>query len=402
MTVLGLRGSGSFSSDERPKNWREMILYLNPNGEAPLTALLALCKSEGTDDPEYNWWEKRLPTQRLKASAGFVATDTTLTFDADARNCVAGTILIHEDSGELVRVTSDPTSDTELLVERSWGDVAAATIDDDDYFTIIGNVNEEGALPPSAKSNAPTKVYNYTEIFRTSLYLTRTGRKTRLRWDNTGPYREAKREALSTHSIEMEKAFIWGNKVETTGARGMPLRMTAGILAHLSTNIGDQSSGNAGVNFGTASSGVGDIDENTLDLMLEAVFRYGKNERLVLCGSTFTRVVTTLGKRNGFIQLSPTSESYGMKIIEYLTPYGNLYMKMHPLFNQHPVWRKNALILDTDNLVNRPLDDTMFIKNRQENGEDAAKDEYLSEIGLEVHFEETHAYIQGVTGAILS
>lgn len=54
--VLGLRGSGSFSADERPKNWREMLLYLFPNGEAPLTAVLSLLKSEGTDDPEFNYW----------------------------------------------------------------------------------------------------------------------------------------------------------------------------------------------------------------------------------------------------------------------------------------------------------------------------------------------------------
>jgi hypothetical protein len=51
-----------------------------------------------------------------------------------------------------------------------------------------------------------------------------------------------------------------------------------------------------------------------------------------------------------------------------------------------------------DNLVSRPIDDTMFIKNRQQPGEDAAKDEFLTETGLEVHFEKTHAYLQGITG----
>lgn len=52
--VLGLRGTGDFSTDERPKNWRETLLYLFPNGDAPLTALLAKMKSEATDDPEFN------------------------------------------------------------------------------------------------------------------------------------------------------------------------------------------------------------------------------------------------------------------------------------------------------------------------------------------------------------
>lgn len=399
--ILGLRGSGNFTSDERPKNWREMLLYLFPNGQAPLTAFLGLLKSEGTDDPEFNWWEKRLPNQRQKVNGALGAADTTWTVDSGAKDCVFGTIILVESTGELVRVSSDPTSDTELEVERSWGAVAGTSIADNAFLTIVGNVNEEGALPPTSKSYSPTKNNNYDEIFRTSLYLTRTGRKTSLRWDRKGPYREAKREALSLHSIEMEKAYIWGEPVETTGPKGLPMRMTGGVLNFLSTNTGDQSAGDAGVNFGTYASGVGLLDEDTLDKMLESVFRFGANEKLVLCGSTFMRALTTLGKRNGFLEMTPKDTTYGMKIVEYTCPFGSLYLKLHPLFNQHPVWRQNALILDTDNLISRPFDDTMFVKNRQSPGEDAVKDEYLTENGLEVHLEETHAYIQGVTGALV-
>ena len=39
MAVAGLRGTGDWATDERPKNFREMILWRNPNGMAPLTAL---------------------------------------------------------------------------------------------------------------------------------------------------------------------------------------------------------------------------------------------------------------------------------------------------------------------------------------------------------------------------
>src|SRR5690348_18263722 len=40
-TVLGLRGTGSWSSDERPKNYRELILLLFPNSPLSLTALMS-------------------------------------------------------------------------------------------------------------------------------------------------------------------------------------------------------------------------------------------------------------------------------------------------------------------------------------------------------------------------
>jgi hypothetical protein len=395
---LGLRGSGDFTTDERPTNWREMILYLNPNGEAPLTGLLSLLASEGTDDPQFNWWEKELPTQRMALGAVGNPGDTTLTLASGAKDTVAGTILLHEVSGELLRVTTTPTTDTSIAVERSWGGVAAATLASGSFLTVVANVNEEGALPPTAKAYSPVKKFNYDEIFRMSLYMTRTARKTKLRWDNKGPYREAKREALSLHSIEMEKGHIFGEPVESVGPNGKPMRMTGGILSFLVTNIGNQTAGPAGVNFGTAAAGLGNITEEQLDDILEAVFRWGKNEKLMLCGSAVTKAITTLGKRNGFLQMLPTSTTYGMKIIEYTTPSGTLYLKTHPLFNQHPVWRQNGLVLDVDNLVSRPIDDTMFIKNRQQPGEDAAKDEFLTETGLEVHFEKTHAYLQGITG----
>ena len=49
--VAGLRGTGDWGTDERPKNFRELILWRDPNGEAPLTALMAKMRKESTDDP---------------------------------------------------------------------------------------------------------------------------------------------------------------------------------------------------------------------------------------------------------------------------------------------------------------------------------------------------------------
>ena len=40
----GLRGTGDWGTDERPKNFRELILWANPNCRAPLFALMARMK----------------------------------------------------------------------------------------------------------------------------------------------------------------------------------------------------------------------------------------------------------------------------------------------------------------------------------------------------------------------
>ena len=46
MAFLGMRGTGDWVTDQRPKSWREVILQQYPNGSAPLTAILRKMSSE--------------------------------------------------------------------------------------------------------------------------------------------------------------------------------------------------------------------------------------------------------------------------------------------------------------------------------------------------------------------
>src|SRR5262245_17239566 len=64
MAFMGMRGTGDWVTDERPKNWRQGILLLYPNGMAPLTGMLSKMAEEITTDPEFNWWTKNLAMQK--------------------------------------------------------------------------------------------------------------------------------------------------------------------------------------------------------------------------------------------------------------------------------------------------------------------------------------------------
>jgi len=46
---LGMRGNGDWVDGQRPKNWRQQILKLYPNGQAPLTAMLSMMSSSRVD-----------------------------------------------------------------------------------------------------------------------------------------------------------------------------------------------------------------------------------------------------------------------------------------------------------------------------------------------------------------
>lgn len=403
---LGLQDTTSFDSD-RFTNWRRTILYLFPNGSAPLTALLSLTKSEETNDPKFNWYEEDLATQRttLAASYGDNAggTDTTITID-DAFTFRPGHTIMNEATGEIMKVVGVDATGLIIDVQRStvgtWGAPAAASTAND-ALVIIGNSNPEGASPPPSLFIPPDPLFNYTQILRTPWDMTGTAAKTSLIYSRTGPYVEKMRQALSHHSIEMEKAFIWSKKAQFINATtGKVERTTGGLLEFIpSGNKIDLTSGSTVIGGVTQSNAALTLTIAAMNACLELAFRSSlsrTNEKLALCGSGFLASLNTAMVGQGRLDLVPAEDTFGIDVTRYVSPHGTLYLKSHPLFTQHPIWRYNALILDVGGLHYRFLTnrDTAKLTNRQAPGEDLRRDEWLTECGMEVHHGETNVYVQ--------
>src|SRR5690606_14794415 len=242
MAFLGMRGTGDWSANERPENWRQGILRLYPNGKMPLTAIMSMMGSEKTDDVNFHWWTKGLPTQGGPVTGVF--TDFQLS-NAYSSGGTKGQIvyvqaaeavvqefkvrhlakLVKEDDsryatiGKVVdRVTNGANSYLAVLLLQD----ANATYDLDgvDWVGGAGNVHAQGATIPDPIAYNPVQHTNKTHIFRTSLAITRTARRTKLR--TVDAYKEAKREALELHGIEIEKAFWDSVMSERLGENGKP------------------------------------------------------------------------------------------------------------------------------------------------------------------------------------
>ena len=116
--IQGLRGTGEFTTDFRPRNYRELFTLLEPNGNAPLNALLAMGSSEGTDDPEYKNFRDELPDRKMKVDGAVASTSTTtITIDAsdDNKFAISGSIVVNSETGEVMHVTADTTGTTLTL-----------------------------------------------------------------------------------------------------------------------------------------------------------------------------------------------------------------------------------------------------------------------------------------------
>jgi hypothetical protein len=395
MAVAGLRGTGDWATDERPKNFREMILWRNPNGQAPLTALLSKMKSEATDDPEFAWYEEELNALRLTINwtTGYSTTDTSITVTSnvtDAQDCVAGDVFLLERTlttayaAEVV-IVSSVTNTTTLVITRAQAGTTATGIANGVSLTKIGNAYAEGTGAPSAASRNPTKLYNYTQIFKTTYDITNTAKKTKTRTGD--PIKNDKKRKMFDHSVAMEMAFIFGKRFEGSGSNGKPIRFTGGLLWFLS-----QYAPSMITIYATTPT------ETTFTDAVYKVFDYDSgagNERLVLAGNGFLNSLNKLAATasRSRVNFNGVVDMWGMKLQEWVMPQGTIYVKSHPLFNVHAKYTNDALIVDPSSIKYRHMRDTTFKDNIQANDADETKGQWLSEVGLELQHTKTMAWL---------
>lgn len=425
---LGMRGTGDWVADQRPMNWREQIMYLYPNGSAPLTAILAMMGSESVDDPQFHWWTQEQTAVGGAVSGVFTLPDMSVAY---AGGGAIGDVLyiritttlanrIREGHQILLRDASDYAVDvvgkvtgvargtliSVLSVKLLEADDNSTTHDlqNCDTFKIIGNINPEGGEMPDAIALNPTKVYNLTQIFRTPLSMTRTALKTKLRTPEQR--QKAKAEALEMHSWEMELAFLWGIRTENIGDNGKPERTTMGVInfirQYAAANCDDYSlnPAYAGIDWNAAGGG-----DTWLKNMLEQIFRYGASEKLVLCGSGFLLGLDALATAGAQINVQPGQKVYGMEITKWLTPFGTINMKTHPLFSYDATTRNMGIVLEPKELTYRYIDDTTFYGESSQKTHtegygqrrvDGINEEFLTEAGLEFGLAQKCGLLNGV------
>tara|TARA_B100002019_G_scaffold266470_1_gene256817 strand:- start:863 stop:2056 length:1194 start_codon:yes stop_codon:yes gene_type:complete len=388
--IQGLRGTGEFSSDFRPKNYRELFTLLEPNGNAPLNALLAMGSSEPTDDPEYKNFRDELPERTLTVNGAVASTSTaSITIDAadDNKFAVKGAIIVNSETSEVMHATADTTGTT-LTVTRNIGGTSHQIADNAVLF-IAGFAAAEGDTSPTAISFDASVVSNFTQIFRTAFQVSNTLQSTYLRTGDK--LDEAMTKALKLHMSDIERAMFFGNKHEANGSTAQPTRFTGGLLNSL-TNVVDITT--AFATYG--GNGAGKMTEDGFDsLLINTVFKFGSKQKIAFVGETVANHLQQYGKDRW--QPTAVEGAYGVNLTRYATFAGDLMVHLHPQFRQLPHMKNAMVIIDFPYLVYRYLEgrDTQLLENRQAVDADSVKHEYLTECGLELLQDKVHAYIKG-------
>lgn len=450
--ILGLVSGQNFADE----GWynrtnRRRIFRDFPTGQFPLTGFLSLMETEAADSFKFGWFEKRMPLPRTTIATGAAPFSPTgsNTASASPLSFTAGTVYrvvvadanqfqpsqqiyfdelpLSSGTGSLQGLVTTIVDDTH--VEFRVIESLAAVLNTSNLITggtpgpcaakviVIGNANAEGARSGTGRFYPPLDVENYTQIFRNAFEFTATSLKIPTEFDETGVYAEGAEDALREHMTEMEMAFIFGKKgvMTVTGEDGRPRprRTTGGLIWYLEQWEKADSIYRGGTGAAAITSNdddekriiklTGSITETVFDSYIERAFRCTNTktfEKLVICGNKFLSAINGYLKRASVLNKDYMMQKvYGNDIVTWITPWGTLHLKTHPLFNAQPNLIKDGLIVDVNRLKFRPLNDrdTTLLPNRQENDTDGRKDEWLTEAGLEVNMPEAHMYIRNLT-----
>jgi hypothetical protein len=365
----------------------DTVMELEPNA-APLTVLSNRLGKSPTVNPEFSWVEDDLEPRftAINNGAGYNNSATSIVVD-NGNYAYAGALARNTATGENIRITAVSTN-TWTAVRGVGGGAAAMT--DNDEILILGSMLHEGSDPPAARTANPAKTTNYTQIVRTTWELTETLRHSDTFVRPTDWARQANHKGIE-HQKSWEYIHLFGAPSEnlTGGPNGEPLRTSGGAQHYITTNIMDAA---------------GTLSEDEFFGFFSPAFRYGsKDTKLLLASRTFVDVVNGFGRSKLQLMQSSNDKSYGVDIMEYVSPHGRLGVVTHNLL-EGAQYGGSAFVLDMSQIKARPLAnsegsrDTHINENIQPNGRDTRMDEYMTERGLQFGLEKTHAYIEGVTG----
>ena len=362
MAVAGLRGTGSFGTDERPKDFREMILMRDPQGDAPLFALTSKARKRTVTDPEYAWWDEPMDIVRLVNSGALGSTDTLITVSsvdptastADAVYGAAdhlkpGDVLMVQPTTAGADTTAFPAemievisvlSSTQFVAKRGVAGSTAAAIANAQTMLLIGSVFEEGTGAPSAVSRNPIKYSNFTQIFKDSYELTGTLDATKLRtgdaWSND------KKRKMFDHARGIELSMLFGKKSEVTGPNGKPKRTMGGIRSQIPVSRQKI--------YGATPTVNGFLDD------VYKVFDFSSpagDERICFCGNGALNALNKViqANPNSNIQWNGVFTVYGMNFREFVLPQGRLLLRTHPLMSRDAILTNSMFILDFSSIT---------------------------------------------------
>lgn len=378
--ALGTQGTMGINQDQRVVDMMDRVFQYDPPGSPMMNIVTKKAQVKKASSTEVKHLEDDIITEWDVTTQSRVAGDGTVTVGYPDIYRVGSIVKVVE-TGETMRVTNVNVGTSTLTVARSWGATAAGSISNGARLLHMGAAEMEGDLAPAAKATVTVTKSNYTQIFKNAVHITKTA-DTEATYGGNERMRQ-RNKAGARHAQDIEQVLLHGEKNLDTGTGTYPIRSAGGLDEHISTNV---------------LAANGPLLESEFHEFVGECFRYtvrpGRSRKLLLCSRAMLGTIAgwSLSKLTTNVGLS---QKYGVSISTYLSPYGTLDIINHPLLEQG--YAGSFYILDPDGIWYRPYRPTRLETNIQEQGEDAWKDQYLTECSFTFAQEKCFGKGYGVT-----
>jgi len=369
----------NIDTDRRDLNVADEILELQPS-ETPFMVIGNKTSNVTAQSLEETWFDDDLAPWWTTADGAEADTDETTISLSDASIVKPKDLLKNTSTGEIMFVES--ISGDDVTVQRAYGEesgeggTGAKAITDDDNFMRMGNAMEENSVSPEARATQPDKYYNYVQVFRTPF----SGSLEDLNEPKTAGSdertRKRRRKAIE-HKLDLERAYLFGERNEHISDER---RLMGGLFQFLTNEYED-------IN--------GNLTEDIFEEALEEAFRYGSKEKILITSPRVGSVINKFARDR--IETKSGEDFYGLRIGEYISFHGTLYVATSHMFEKD--YQGMGAILDMENIDIMPYAgfNTTLRTNLQENDRLGYKDEYLTMATLRVRLQKTHKVLEGIT-----
>ncbi len=303
----------------------------------------------------------------LTASAASNAT----TFGVAADIFRAGDVIRFTAAGFGVLVTATAAGS---VSGTKVGGTAQASAANAAEIYLVSNSNAEGATLREIKYPQLVTASNYCQIIRTPVGLTETEQATK--HYSGDERRRLQKEAGIEHARAQEQTFFFGAR-DITGTQ----RLCGGIKEFIATNI---------------TADTGGLTESDLQTFLQSGFRYGSGEKVLFASSKTMSAIEGFARTNLRVNDNAATK-YGINMKTYTCAQGDVNLVHKRDWQDSSVYGGYAFLVDMSSVKMRPLRPTRLKENVQAPDFDGFKDEYITEVSLQVTHERKHALLTGVT-----
>lgn len=375
-------------SARRVVSMTDKIFLLEPEA-APLYVLVSRLGKRSVYSYKHSWLEDVLNAVWTYLTAQATTGNTTNVKLGATSNDYALVrpydLLRFTETGEQVLVTAVNTSNKKISTSRGYGTTAAATqaagSASNLNVLVMGSAFKEGSATTdlTTVSTKTVERYNYTQIFRKSVELSKTLANSKLYGGSDRLY-QRKKKGIELMK-EFQNTFYWGErKQDTTNSR----HTMAGIYYYLANQSGQ-----------SLSAG-GPLTEPNLETFMRSCFRYGTKSRFFFTAPLVTSAVSQIAQ--GRLRLVPSDQTFGIHIEQWRSPHGVINVVNDVVLEQE--YSGYGFLLEMGTLTYLYLEnrDVKLNTNIQNPGDDKFTDEYIAEISLQMENAEKSGYAYGITG----